>query len=52
MQSVYEKLHNTAISVIGASLINIRQEFSTTLTETDGITRHGVMRFRVIIFDN
>lgn len=52
MKSVYEKLHNTAISVTGASLVNIRQEFSTTLAETDGITRHGVMRFRVIIFDN
>ena len=52
MKSVYENLHNTAISVTGASLVNIRQEFSTTLAETDGITRHGVMRFRVIIFDN
>tara|TARA_R110001592_G_scaffold335837_1_gene620845 strand:+ start:526 stop:1263 length:738 start_codon:yes stop_codon:yes gene_type:complete len=52
MQSVYENLHNTAISVIGASLVNIRQEFSTTLAETDGITRHGVMRFRVVVYDN
>lgn len=52
MKSVYENLHNTAISVSGATLVNIRQEFSTTLAETDGITRHGVMRFRVIIFDN
>ena len=52
MQSVYEKLHNTAITVTGASLVNIRQEFSNTLAEQDGITRHGVMRFRAVVFDN
>ena len=52
MQSVYEKLHNTAITVTGASLVNIRQEFSNTLEEQDGITRHGVMRFRAVVFDN
>ena len=52
MQSVYEKLHNTDISISGASLVNIRQEFNTTLAETDGITRHGVMRFRAVVFDN
>jgi hypothetical protein len=52
MQSVYENLHNTAITVSGASLVNIRQEFNTTMAETDGITRHGVMRFRAVVFDN
>ena len=52
MQSVYEKLHNTAITVTGASLVNIRQEFSNPLEEQDGITRHGVMRFRAVVFDN
>ena len=52
MESVYSLLHNTAISVSGASLVNIRQEFSNTLAENDGITRHGVMRFRVVVFDN
>ena len=52
MTSVYDLLHNTAISVSGASLVNVRQEFSTTLAENDGITRHGVMRFRAVVFDN
>ena len=52
MESVYSLLHNTAITVSGASLVNIRQEFATTLEEADGITRHGVMRFRAIVFDN
>ena len=52
MQSVYDLLHNTDITVSGASQVNIRQEFSTTLAENDGITRHGVMRFRAVVFDN
>lgn len=52
MGSVYENLHNADISVSGASLVNCRQEFSTTLAENDGITRHGVMRFRAVVFDN
>lgn len=51
MESIYYLLHDTAISVTGASLVLIRQEFSTTLEEADGITRHGVMRFRVVMFD-
>lgn len=52
MESVYSLLHEAAITVSGASLVNIRQEFSQTLAENDGITRHGVMRFRVVVFDN
>ena len=52
MGSVYENLHNADISVSGATLVNCRQEFSTTLAENDGITRHGVMRFRAVVFDN
>lgn len=51
MQSIYSLLHDTAITVTGASLVMIRQEFATTLEEADGITRHGVMRFRVVMFD-
>ncbi len=52
MQSVYQLLHDAAITVSGASLVNIRQEFNNTLMENDGITRHGVMRFRAVVFDN
>ena len=52
MQSVYDLLHDTGITVSGASLANIRQEFNNTLMENDGITRHGVMRFRAVVFDS
>ena len=52
MEQVYQNLHNAAITVSGASLVNLRNEFVTTLQEADGITRHGVMRFRAVVFDS
>ena len=52
MSQIYTILHNTDITVSGASLVNIRHEFEQTLLEADGITMHGVMRFRVVIFDS
>ena len=52
MSSVYTLLHNASTTVSGASLVNIRHEFENTLTEADGITRHGVMRFRAVVFDS
>ena len=51
MSSVYTTLHNASITVSGASLVNIRHEFERTLLESDGITRHGVIRFRAVVFD-
>ena len=51
-ERIYTLLHNSAISVSGASLANIRNEFFTVLVDDDGLTRHGVMRFRAIVFDN
>jgi hypothetical protein len=52
MQSIYTQLHDTDISVTGASFVNIKQEFETTLMEVDGITRHGIIRFRAVVFDS
>ena len=52
MEQIHNELHNEVISVSGASLINIRQEFQTTLLEGDGITRHGIMRFRAVVSDS
>ena len=52
MSQIYTLLHNVAISVTGASLVQIRHEFARTLLENDGITRHGIIRFRAVVFDN
>jgi len=50
-ERIYTLLHNSAISVTGASFANCRNEFFTILLDDDGLTRHGVMRFRVVVFD-
>jgi hypothetical protein len=52
LERIYYLLHEYAIVVTGASAVHIRQEFNTVLTDDDGITRHGIIRFRVVIFDN
>jgi len=51
MKQVHDLLHDSSLSVNGASMVNMRQEFQTTLLEGDGITRHGVMRFRAVVSD-
>lgn len=51
MSRIYEILHNADLSATDAVLVNLRQEFETTLVEADGLTRHGVMRFRAVMFD-
>ena len=51
MEQIYTLLHNVAITITGATLVNIRHEFERTLLESDGITRHGVIRFRAVVFD-
>ena len=51
MKQVHDTLHDSSLSVTGDSLVNMRQEFQTTLLEGDGLTRHGVMRFRAVVSD-
>jgi|TARA_R100000152_G_C6775261_1_gene203561 hypothetical protein len=49
MDRMHDLLHDYSLSVTGANLINLRFEFGDLLRDPDGITRHGVMRFRAII---
>ena len=47
---------NTNVAVAALTrfkLVNLRHEFSNDMVESDdGRTRHGVMRFRAVVFDN
>ena len=52
MQQIFTTLNDAAIVVTGAALVNIKHEFENTLMESDGITRHGIMRFRAVVFDS
>jgi len=51
MARIYELLHNQNLSVTGADHINTRFEFSDVIKENDGLTYHGVQRFRTILHD-
>lgn len=49
MDKIHDLLHDSSISVSGFNLINLRLDYSDILRDPDGVTRHGVMRFRAII---
>ena len=49
MDRLHDLLHNYNLSVSGANLINIRFEFSDLIRDPDGITRHGIIRFRAVL---
>jgi len=52
MSRIYALLHESSLSVSGASLVNLRFEFSDVIKENDGLTTHGIQRFRAIVFDS
>lgn len=49
MDRIHDLLHDSSLSITGFNLVNLRFEFSDILRDPDGVTRHGVMRFRAII---
>jgi hypothetical protein len=51
MARIYELLHRQSLSVTGATHVNTRFEFSDIVREEDGLTYHGVQRFRTILHD-
>ena len=52
MSRIYALLHESSLSVSGASLVNLRFEFSDVIKENDGLTTHGLQRFRAVVFDS
>lgn len=49
MDKIHDLLHDSNVSVTGFNLVNIQLDYSDILRDPDGVTRHGVMRFRAII---
>jgi len=52
MKQIYDTLNNASLNVSGGQAVNMKQEFLTTLVDADGITRHGIMRFRAVVSDS
>jgi len=48
MTAVTKALDQQALSLVGHTLVLLRFEFATTFLDSDGLTRHGVQRFRAI----
>ncbi len=48
MAAVLDALDGQGLTVTGHRLTLLRFEFSATLMDPDGVTRHGVQRFRAI----
>ena len=49
MDRIHTLLHDYSLSVSGFNVINSRFEYSDIMRDPDGVTRHGVMRFRAVI---
>ena len=49
MGSIYDALHRAELNVQGYNLLGCDCEYSETFLESDGVTRHGVQRFRIFI---
>ena len=48
-RTIYEKLHRAEFPIIGGTLVECQAEFEESFMDPDGLTRHGVMRFRLTI---
>ena len=51
-KAVYDALNHAELAMTGYSLVELHQEFSTILRDPDGITLHGVQRYRIILQTN
>ncbi len=48
MAAISAALDGQALSVSGHALVLLGQEFGATFLDPDGLTRHGVQRFRAL----
>ena len=51
LAAAYTALHDQSLSLTGGTLVNLRYEFSDTFLDTDGLTYHGVARYRAVVCD-
>ena len=51
-KAIYDILNHADLAMTGYTLVELHQEFSTILRDPDGITLHGVQRYRIILQTN
>lgn len=50
-KDLYTLLHRAKLDITGYNCISIVQENETILLDPDGVTRHGVQQFRILIIN-
>ncbi len=50
MQTAKDALHHKQLAVTGFQWVTTVWEMAQTMRDIDGVTRHGVMRFRILTF--
>jgi hypothetical protein len=48
MALVYDTLNGAALTVEGQELVDLRFDFAQTLLDADGLTFHGIQRYRAV----
>lgn len=48
-RSIYDALHKQRIAIGDLHTVDVMWEYAETILDEDGITRHGVMRFRLTV---
>lgn len=48
MEAIYDLLHEGTLTLSGHTVVFSRFEFAETMKDPDGVTHHGIQRFRVI----
>lgn len=46
---IYNALHRYALTVSGGTMVDCQCEYAETFLDADGLTMHGVTRFRVLV---
>lgn len=49
MGEVFDSLDRADLTVSGYTVLGVDSEFDQTFLDSDGVTRHGVQRFRVLM---
>ena len=49
IQTIYDVLHNAALNVTGAIYVSCMFQSASTLQENDGLTLHGILRYRIVV---
>ena len=48
LAAIHSALHDATLALAGQTLVNLRFDFAATMRDPDGLTTHGVARYRAV----